>query len=45
MISIARTFGAPDSVPAGSIERSTSIGPTPARRRPPTEETMCMRCE
>ena len=28
MISIARTFGAPDSVPAGRIERSASIGPT-----------------
>ena len=27
MISIARTFGAPDTVPAGSVARSTSIGP------------------
>ena len=29
MISIARTFGAPDTVPAGSVARSTSIGPRP----------------
>ena len=30
MISIARTFGAPLTVPAGSVARSTSIGPSPA---------------
>ena len=38
MISMARTFGAPETVPAGSVARSTSIGseavdaarPTPA---------------
>ena len=29
MISIARTFGAPDTVPAGSVARSTSTGPRP----------------
>ena len=29
MISIARTFGAPLTVPAGSVARSTSIGPLP----------------
>ena len=29
MICIARTFGAPESVPAGSVARSTSIAPTP----------------
>ena len=29
MISIARTFGAPLTVPAGSVARSTSIGPRP----------------
>ena len=31
MISIARTFGAPLTVPAGNVARSTSIGPLPAR--------------
>ena len=31
MISIARTFGAPLTVPAGSVARSTSIGPSPSR--------------
>ena len=30
MISIARTFGAPLTVPAGSVARSTSIGPLPS---------------
>ena len=34
MISMARTFGAPDSVPAGSVARSTSIGPLPGRQGP-----------
>ena len=34
MISIARTFGAPLSVPAGRIERSASIGPTSGRSSP-----------
>ena len=29
MISIARTFGAPLTVPAGSVARSTSIGALP----------------
>ena len=42
MICIARTFGAPDSVPAGSTERSASIAPTSRRSVPDTEETMCM---
>ena len=45
MICIARTFGAPESVPAGRIERSASIGPTSGRSRPATDETMCIRCE
>ena len=31
MISIARTFGAPLTVPAGNVARSTSIGPLPGR--------------
>ena len=30
MISMARTLGAPDTVPAGSVARSTSIGPLPS---------------
>ena len=42
MICIARTLGAPDSVPAGSTERSASIAPTSSRSRPVTEETMCI---
>jgi hypothetical protein len=45
MISIARTFGAPDRVPAGSTERSASTAVTPARSVPATEETMWMTCE
>ena len=45
MICIARTFGAPDSVPAGSALRSASIALMPARRVPLTLETMCMTCE
>ena len=45
MICIARTFGAPESVPAGRIARSASIGPTSGRSRPATEETMCIRWE
>ena len=34
MICIARTFGAPESVPAGSVARSTSIAPIPSRSVP-----------
>ena len=45
MICIARTFGAPESVPAGSTERSASIASTPSRSVPETLETMCMTCE
>jgi hypothetical protein len=45
MICIARTLGAPESVPAGSTERSASIGPTSSRSVPDTEETMCITCE
>ena len=33
MICIARTLGAPDSVPAGSTERSASSAPTSSRKR------------
>ena len=42
MICIARIFGAPDSVPAGSDARSASIALTSSRSVPDTEETMCM---
>ena len=46
MISIARTFGAPESVPAGSTERSASIGADLlAQRARPTEDTMWITCE
>jgi hypothetical protein len=36
MICIARTFGAPERVPAGFTERSTSMALTPSRRVPVT---------
>ena len=42
MICIARTFGAPESVPAGSTERSASIAPTSSRSVPETAETICI---
>ena len=42
MISIARTFGAPDTVPAGSVARSTSMGVLPVASRPDTCEVRCM---
>ena len=42
MISMARTFGAPESVPAGSVARSTSIGPLPSASSPDTCDVMCM---
>ena len=42
MICIARTLGAPESVPAGSVARSASIAPTPARSLPDTVLTMCI---
>ena len=45
MISIARIFGAPESVPAGSTARSASIAPVSGRSVPLTEETMCITCE
>ncbi len=45
MISIARTLGAPERVPAGSTARRASIGPISSRRRPETFETMCMTVE
>ncbi len=45
MISMARTFGAPDTVPWGNTARSTSAGPTPSRSFPETPETMCITWE
>ena len=45
MICIARTFGAPDSVPAGSTARSASIAVTSGRSRPETWLTMWSTCE
>ena len=45
MISIARTLGAPESVPAGRTERRASTAPIPARSVPETLETMCITCE
>ncbi len=44
-ICIARTFGAPESVPAGSTEPSACIGPTSSRSTPATWETMWITCE
>ena len=45
MISIARIFGAPVSVPAGKVARSTSRLVMPAFSRPSTLLTMCITCE
>ncbi len=45
MISIARTFGAPLTVPAGNDARSTSIDVSPGFNVPSTFETMCITCE
>ena len=45
MICMARIFGAPDSVPAGSEARSASIGDTPSRSSPPIDDTMWSTCE
>ena len=42
IISIARTFGAPLTVPAGSVALNTSIGPRPSRNVPETCEVKCM---
>ena len=42
MISMARTLGAPDTVPAGSVARSTSMADLSARSRPDTCEVMCI---
>ncbi len=45
MISMARTFGAPLSVPAGKVARNTSRLLMPSFSVPSTELTMCCTCE
>ena len=45
MISIARTFGAPERVPAGKVARSRSSQSSPGRSSPCTFETMCITWE
>ena len=46
MISIARTFGAPESVPAGSDgPQRVHRGDVGSRSVPETLETMCITCE
>src|SRR5512146_773443 len=45
MISIARTLGDPETVPAGNPARSTSTAPSPSASRPFTSETRCITCE
>ena len=45
MISIARTFGAPLTVPAGKAARSTSMLVSPSLSVPSTFDTMCITCE
>jgi hypothetical protein len=42
MISMARILGAPLTVPAGKVARSTSMALMPAFRCPVTLETMCI---
>ena len=44
-ICIARTFGAPETVPAGKHARRRSNGVTPSRSSPVTSETRCVTCE
>ena len=41
IISMALTFGAPETVPAGNTAANASNMSAPARRRPATCETMC----
>ena len=45
LICIARTFGAPVTVPAGKHARSTSNGVTPSRNSPVTSDTRWETCE
>jgi len=45
MISMARIFGAPETVPWGNVARRTSTGPTPGRSLPETPDTRCITWE
>jgi hypothetical protein len=45
MISIARTLGAPEAVPIGSVAASASSAVRPSASSPSTRDTMCMTCE
>ncbi len=45
MISMARIFGAPESVPAGNVARNASKQSRDPASFPRTFETMCMTCE
>ena len=45
MISIARIFGAPESVPAGSVEPSASKQVLSLLNLPSTSVIMCITCE
>ena len=45
MISMARIFGAPVTVPAGKHARSASSEPQPSSRVPSMLLTRCMTCE
>ena len=45
MISIARTFGAPLTVPAGNVARNTSTAFFPSTSSPATWLVRCMTCE
>ena len=45
MISIARTLGAPLTVPAGNVARSTSTALRPSARSPATWLVRCITCE
>ena len=45
MICIARTLGAPETVPAGNVARKRSNGETPSCSSPATSETRCVTCE
>ena len=45
MISIARTLGDPETVPAGKLAASTSKAATSSVSSPTTSETRCMTWE
>ena len=45
MISIARIFGAPESVPAGNVAARASTASRPGASVPTTRDARCMTCE